>query len=103
MGAHEFFSASSQAGNLHLNMKIERLDQSIAAELRDEFVNEVSGHKGNVTVDMSSVSFIDSSGLGSLVRLKKTMAQDARVKLQNPNDFVVKILRLTDLDKVFDL
>ncbi len=68
-----------------------------------------------VVVDLGKVSFIDSAGLGALVglwssakrraaevdiRWKESRASSRDLKVVNPNDRVMKLLRLTRLDKL---
>jgi anti-sigma B factor antagonist len=56
-----------------------------------------------LVVDLSAVSFIDSSGVSMLVQVFK-VARDANLplKLVIDSDQVRRLFRLTGLDKVFD-
>lgn len=84
-------------------MNVERIDMSIAEDLAAQLAKEVAGCRGDVIVDMESVSFIDSSGLSALVRLKKSVESGSKVKLHNTKNFVAKVLRLTKMDEVFEI
>jgi anti-sigma B factor antagonist len=58
----------------------------------------------NLLVDMSSVGFLDSSGLGALVRaLTNTQKEGGQTKLLNAGPQVRKLLQMTKLDSVFEL
>ena len=58
----------------------------------------------NLLVDMSSVGFLDSSGLGALVRaLTQTQKEGGQTKLLNAGPQVRKLLQMTKLDSVFEL
>ncbi len=58
----------------------------------------------NFLVDLSGVGFLDSSGLGALVRAL-TMAQKegGQTKLLNAGPQVRKLLQMTKLDSVFEI
>ncbi len=55
-------------------------------------------------VDMKDVSFLDSSGLGALVRaLTNSQKEGGQTKLLNAGPQVRKLLEMTKLDSVFEL
>ncbi len=55
-------------------------------------------------VDLSRVSFVDSSGLGALVRLyKRVRLGEGDVRLAGVDSNVMQIFELTRLDRVFDI
>ena len=57
-----------------------------------------------VIVDLSGVSFIDSAGLGVLVgALRRAREDDGELALVCDSEGILKILRLTGLDRVFPL
>lgn len=57
-----------------------------------------------VDVDLGEVSFIDSSGLGALVRLRKEAdEQGTSLTLSNVSVATERLLQLTGLADVFDL
>jgi anti-sigma B factor antagonist len=55
------------------------------------------------TLDLSQTTFIDSSGLRSLVALHSKLAEkgDGRLALQAPSDPVTRLLRITGLGEHF--
>jgi anti-sigma B factor antagonist len=58
----------------------------------------------NLLVDMSSVGFLDSSGLGALVRaLTQSQKEGGQTKLLNAGPQVRKLLQMTKLDSVFEI
>jgi len=58
----------------------------------------------NVIVDLEQVGFIDSSGLGVLVSaLRRARERDGAVRIVCRRDNILKIFRITGLDKVFPI
>ena len=63
---------------------------------------ELSGGNLALVIDMESVEFLDSTGLGVLVGgLKKVRAHDGSLELICTQDRLLKIFRITGLAKVF--
>ena len=57
-----------------------------------------------IDVDLSLTRMIDSSGLGALISLHKTMcARGGSVQIINPTSSVQQILELTRLHRVFEI
>jgi anti-sigma B factor antagonist len=54
-----------------------------------------------VILDLSAVTFIDSSGLGALVGALKQMPTGKRLELAGLTRDVAKVFRLTRMDTVF--
>ena len=54
-------------------------------------------------LDMSRVMFIDSCGIGALVRLMRTIGRARRFELCELTPTVRKVFRLTKLDTVFTI
>jgi len=79
------------------------------AEQAYSFITEVidgpvKGAKGTapVTVDLSGVTFCDASGLGALARLARyARAAGRQLSLTSARPSVMKIIRITGLDRVF--
>jgi anti-sigma B factor antagonist len=58
----------------------------------------------NLLVDLSAVGFLDSSGLGALVRaLMLAQKEGGSAKLLHAGPQVRKLLQLTKLDSVFEI
>ncbi|MCA1841357.1 MAG: STAS domain-containing protein [Actinobacteria bacterium] len=57
-----------------------------------------------IEVDMSQVSFIDSSGIAMLVDLKKKIeAAKGKLRVVSPSPFVQKVFRVTGLSEVIEI
>lgn len=58
----------------------------------------------NLLIDLSAVGFLDSSGLGALVRaLTNTQKEGGQTKLLNAGPQIRKLLQMTKLDSVFEI
>jgi len=80
-----------------------RLDVSGAPTLR-EAIGEVVNTDGTprVIIDMGGISFVDSTGLGSVIAaLKQIRNSQGELRLAAPNQQARVVLELTTLDRVF--
>jgi anti-sigma B factor antagonist len=58
----------------------------------------------SLVIDLSGVTFIDSSGIGALVRIRNIALEfDKQLALRSPSERVSKILKITALDQVFEI
>lgn len=75
-----------------------------AAQVRDDIRKALAPAATTLDLDLSSVTFLDSSGLGALISLHKTMrSRNGTVRLINPAANVRQILELTRLHRVFEI
>ncbi len=80
------------------------VDVYTAPRLKEELVSVIEGGCENVIVDLEQVGFIDSSGLGVLVSaLRRARERDGVVRVVCTRDNILKIFRITGLDKVFPI
>ncbi|WP_432408348.1 STAS domain-containing protein [Wukongibacter sp. M2B1] len=85
------------------------ISENFAVDEADEFREKLnrlinSGEK-HFALDFTNCSFIDSTGLGVLVSIyKKCMERNGSLKLHSINNpQVMRVFKLTRLDKVFDI
>lgn len=80
------------------------VDVYTAPKLKEELVAAIEGGCADVIVDLERVGFIDSSGLGVLVSaLRRARERDGVVRIACTRDNILKIFRITGLDKVFPI
>jgi anti-sigma B factor antagonist len=80
------------------------VDVYTAPRLKQELVSQIEDGCNNIVVDMRGVGFIDSSGLGVFVSaLRRARARDGGVRIVCDRDSILKIFRITGLDKVFPI
>ena len=79
-----------------------RLDVAGAPALKEAIGDLVRNGPAKVVIDMEGVSFVDSTGLGSVVSgLKQLRNAQGELRLAAPNQQVRVVLELTTLDRVF--
>lgn len=94
---------SEKAGVLIVEPRGE-IDAYTAPRFKEEMVRVMQEGKARLIVDLSKVSFMDSSGLGVLVSvLKRTRDLDGALRIVCSEERLLKIFRITGLTKVFDI
>lgn len=92
-----------QQGDFSIIILEGEIDIHCAPELRTQVLDEL-GKKQNVILDMASVSYIDSSGIATLVEgLQQSRSQDRMLALASISNSVTQVLQLTRLDEVFTI
>ena len=79
-----------------------RLDVVGAPALKEAVSEAMKNGQPRLILDLEGVSFVDSSGLGSVVAaLKQVRTSKGDLRLAAPNQQVRVVLELTTLDRVF--
>jgi anti-anti-sigma factor len=79
-------------------------DVSQAEEAREVFGKLVTVAQKKVVLDLSNVSFIDSSGIGAIVFLyKRLRCGGLDLALLNPQEQPYELLKLLRIDKIIDV
>ncbi len=80
------------------------IDVYTSPKLRERLVSLVDGGVRTLVVDLDNVDFIDSTGLGVLVGvLKRIRATGGRMSLVCGQDGLLRVFKITGLEKVFDI
>ena len=78
------------------------LDLATAGAELEELLEECTENACHVVLDMSQVTYIDSTGLGLLVKTDKRLsAAGRRLVILRPHPSVRRILEITGLDRHF--
>ena len=96
-------SAEARAGALVVYVGEERLDAAIAIRFKDRMREITQQPSRRVILDMSRVDFLDSSGLGAVVAVMKSLAPTRSLELDGLTSNVAKVFRLTRMDTVFPI
>lgn len=79
-----------------------RLDVAGAPALRDAIAEIPKEGPPRVVIDLEGVSFVDSTGLGSVIAALKVLRSiQGELRLAAPNQQARVVLELTTLDRVF--
>jgi len=90
---------SSDGKNLTINIS-GRFDFEIVQEFRNAYAN----HKNvNYIIDMRSTEHMDSSALGMLLNMRKSLGDNAKIAIINCRPQIKKILSISRFDKKFDI
>jgi anti-anti-sigma factor len=95
------FRVDVRAADTELKVElVGELDVSTAPELR-RYLDQIVAADGDVLVDCCELTFADSSGLDTLIRMAKTLrGQGRRLVLTNVRPIVrraIEVLQITDL------
>ena len=94
-------STISRSGFQIVTVAETRIDAAVAIAFKDQIRKMTDGGAPDVVLDLTDVSFIDSSGLGAIVAAMKQLGKDRRLHLAALMPNVDKVFRLTRMDTVF--
>ena len=96
------FEIEADRSGSHLTLTVHgEFDAAAAPAVIDAFVQHNSPPAELVSIDLSAVSFFDSSGLLSLQRLhQRSTAEGGSFTIVDASPTVTRILQLTGLDQV---
>lgn len=95
--------AEARGGALVVTVDEERLDAAIAIRFKDRMREVTLQPAPRVLLDLSRVEFLDSSGLGAVVAVMKSLAPERTLELAGLTPNVERVFRLTRMDSVFSL
>ena len=75
------------------------VDMATAPQLRDTLLALVDGGASRVTLDCRGLDFLDSSGIGVLIAVRKRLGDDGSLTLEAPPAHVRKVLELTGVSE----
>ena len=81
----------------------DRIDAASAIQFKERMRDLTQTADGRVVLDLARVMFLDSSGLGAIVAVKKLLAPDRVLELSGLTPTVEKVFRLTRMDTIFTI
>lgn len=93
----------THAEHLVVRMGEARLDAAIAGSFKDVVRPHVAGPGPDIVLDLTAVEFLDSSGLGAVIALKKALPEGRKIRLHGLTPNVGRVFRLTRMDRVFEI
>jgi anti-sigma B factor antagonist len=101
----EKFEVSQENGNGYVLVSVVgEVDVATAPELRDRLREAVVDGSPTVAVDLTEVTFIDSTALGVLIETKKLCdgeGRTMRIAVSEPR--ILKVFEITGLTELFDI
>ena len=83
---------------------LKELSGAAATSVRDQIRSALTPVHLNLEIDLSETVFMDSSGLGTLISLHKTLrARGGQFRLINPSSTCQQLLELTRLHRTFEI
>jgi anti-sigma B factor antagonist len=80
-----------------------RLDAMVAVQFKDRMKSTVEAGSSCILLDLSPIGFLDSSGLGAVVAIRRFLRQGQRFELAGLTPPVERVFRLTRMDSVFTI
>jgi anti-sigma B factor antagonist len=81
----------------------DRIDAASAIQFK-ELMRDLTGtDHPRVVLDLARVKFLDSSGLGAIVAVRKLLGPDRVMELSSLTPTVEKVFRLTRMDTIFTI
>lgn len=78
-----------------------RIAADVAPRFKQDLMDYVSKGNRSIVLDLSEVTFIDSSGLGALIASLKVLGSDGELVLCGTRESVNSMFKLTRMNKVF--
>lgn len=81
----------------------DRIDAATAIQFKEKMRDVTKDGPARVVLDLARVQFLDSSGLGAIVAVKKLLGPDRVLELSGLTPTVEKVFRLTRMDSIFTI
>jgi len=92
-----------QDDGVTIRVEEKRLDAAVALAFKDKVRSLVAHGGARITLDLSPVDFMDSSGLGAVIAIFKSMPAGRSLVLAGLSPNVERVFRLTRMDKVMTI
>ncbi|MBV9593987.1 MAG: STAS domain-containing protein [Actinobacteria bacterium] len=100
----ELSLSSSNVGERTVLSVAGEVDVYSAPQLRDRLTDLIDSGDSGLVVDLSEVSFLDSTGIGTLVAgLNRAAGAGGGLSLVCNQDRILKLFRITGLEGVFTI
>jgi len=81
----------------------ERMDAGQAVGFSQALGEQIEAGHSRIVLDLSAVTFVDSSGLGAIVAAHKKIASQGGLQLAALQGPVLTMFKMTRMDKVFKM
>lgn len=98
------FSFQHTGKHLRVQFSIPQVDNSLVGRFQDELQEVWSEEIDSITIDLRTVEYIDSSGVGALLSIRKRLGEGSDpIVLTEVTAEVGETLRLLHLQRVFTI
>ncbi|MBE0379783.1 MULTISPECIES: STAS domain-containing protein [Pseudoalteromonas] len=95
-------SASADGATLTIQIK-GKFDFNLVQSFRQAYA-DISDKTGKIVIDLRETDYMDSSALGMLLNMKKTLGTSVdAIQISNCQPQLKKILQISRFDKKFDI
>lgn len=98
---NEQLQVTRERGVAVIRPTVKRLDASVAPAFKQAVLRAVQDGEPKLVIDLEEVDFVDSSGLGAMVSILKSLGAGGAVAVCNVKGAVGSLFKLTRMDKVF--
>ncbi len=91
----------SEAGSLVVLLRDDHLGADVAAEFKRQVMGQLLAGVRVVLLEISQVTFIDSTGLGALVAIRKRLGDGGVLAICGSQPLMLELFQLTRLDRIF--
>ena len=87
-----------------LKIKEEKFDSTVSSSFKSDLITMQAEGVPNIVIDLSDVKYIDSSGLSALLVGNRIFGEiGGAFVLAAPSEHTEKLIKISQLDKVFDV
>ena len=94
------FEEQQQQGVLIVRPLERRLDAAVAQEFKLFMAERVQAGHRVIALDLGDVAFVDSSGLGAIISLLKSLGDSGAIAVFGADTNVRSLFRLTRMDRI---
>ena len=94
---------STTSDALIVHVRESRIDAACAIDFKEAMRDITQTLDCRLILDLAEVGFIDSSGLGAVVAVRKMLRPESVLELARLSPAVEKVFRLTRMDGVFPI
>lgn len=90
-------------GLTHATLDETRLDASVAPDFKAAMEDIIKSGNDQLILDISKLSFMDSSSLGAMVAVLKQVGGTGKMVILGASGAVLELFKLTRMDRIFTL
>ncbi len=97
------FTIDRQEKYTGITLQDEKLDTTLAPDMKSEVVKLHADGAGNLIMNMKNVKYTDSSGLSALLVANRLFKEKGSFVLCEVQEHVMKLIKISQLDKIMDI